>query len=586
MEQKMINLTIDNIPVTVPEGTTVLEAARSAGIKIPTLCFLKDINEIGACRICVVEVEGARSLMASCVYPVAEGMVVKTNTPKVRHSRQLTLELILSNHRMDCLTCARNSHCELRQLASDMGIDAVRYANDQLPPQLETTALHLVRDNSKCILCRRCTAMCHKVQQAGVIGCNDRGFATHIGCAFDRDLVEVDCVSCGQCIVACPTGALAEKDDTYAVLQALHDPNKHVVVGPAPSVRATLGEYFGMPVGTNVEGKMVTALRRLGFDKVFDVDTAADFTIMEEGTEFISRLQGNGPLPLITSCSPGWIRYCEQHAPQFLPNLSSCKSPQQMFGALVKSYYAEQAGIDPKDIVVVSVMPCTAKKYEVQREEQRMANGCMPVDISITTRELGRLITQAGMMFDHLPDGEFDPMLGVSTGAATIFGASGGVMEAALRTVVEKLTGKELQKLDFTEVRGMKGVKEASYDINGRTVRVCAASGLTNVKAVLDGIQAGDLHYDFIEFMACPGGCINGGGQPLHPADVQSFVDLRSMRAKALYDQDAGMTYRKSHENPVVKKVYGEFLGEPGGHKAHELLHCTYVEQKRYRTDG
>ena len=359
-----------------------------------------------------------------------------------------------------------------------------------------------------------------------------------------------------------------------------------MVVRPAPSVRATLGEYFGMPVGTNVEGKMVTALRRLGFDKVFDVDTAADFTIMEEGTEFISRLQGNGPLPLITSCSPGWIRYCEQHAPQFLPNLSSCKSPQQMFGALVKSYYAQEAGIDPKNIVVVSVMPCTAKKYEVQREEQRMANGCMPVDISITTRELGRLITQAGMMFDHLPDGEFDPMLGVSTGAATIFGASGGVMEAALRTVVEKLTGKELQKLDFTEVRGMKGVKEASYDINGRTVRVCAASGLTNVKAVLDGIQAGDLHYDFIEFMACPGGCINGGGQPLHPADVQSFVDLRSMRAKALYDQDAGMTYRKSHENPVVKKVYGEFLGEPGGHKAHELLHCTYVEQKRYRTDG
>ena len=585
MEPKMINLTIDNIPVTVPEGTTVLEAARSAGIRIPTLCFLKDINEIGACRICVVEVKGARSLMAACVYPVSEGMEVFTNTRKVRHSRQLTLELILSNHRMDCLTCARNAHCELRQLASDLGIDAVRYANDQLPPQLETTAKHLVRDNSKCILCRRCTAMCRKSQEVGVIGPNDRGFATHIGCAFDRDLSEVDCVSCGQCIVACPTGALSEQDSIPQVLAALHDPSKHVVVGPAPSVRATLGESFGMPIGSNVEGKMVTALHRLGFDKVFDVDTAADFTIMEEGTELIHRLTGGGPLPLITSCSPGWIRYCEQHHPDMVENLSSCKSPQQMFGSLVKTYYAEKAGIDPKDIYVVSVMPCTAKKYEVAREEQRLQNGCMPVDASLTTRELARMITQAGMMFDHLPEGEFDPFFGLSTGASVIFGATGGVMEAALRTVVETVTGGEMKPLEFTEVRGTQGIKEASYDLQGRTVRVCAASGLSNIKKVLDGVKAGELHYDFIEFMACPGGCVNGGGQPLHSSDVRSFTDLKSLRARALYDQDAGMELRRSHENPVVKEVYATYLGEPGSHKAHEILHCTYVPMKRYRTD-
>ena len=584
MEKKMVNLTIDNIPVTVPEGTTVLEAAYSAGIKIPSLCFLKDVNEIGACRICVVEVKGARSLMAACVYPVSEGMEVRTNTEKVRHSRRLTLELILSNHRMDCLTCSRNAQCELRQLAADLGIDAVRYAGDNIPAQVESSALHLVRDNSKCILCRRCVSVCRKLQSVGVIGPNDRGFHTHIGCAFERDLAEVDCVSCGQCIVACPTGALAEKDSTAEVLAALHDPTKHVVVGPAPSVRVTLGECFGMPVGSNVEGKMVSALRRLGFDKVFDVDAAADVTIMEEGTEFLQRLKDGEDLPLITSCSPGWIRFCEQHYPDFIPNLSTCKSPQQMFGALVKSYYAEKAGIDPKDIYVVSVMPCTAKKYEVKREEQRMRNGCMPVDASLTTRELARMITQAGMMFDRLPDADFDPLLGISTGASVIFGATGGVMEAALRTVVAKLTGNEMGHLEFTEVRGTEGIKEASYDLPGRTVRVCVASGLANAKQVLDGIRAGELHYDFVEFMACPGGCVNGGGQPLHSSVERSFTDLRALRAKALYKQDQGMEFRKSHESPVVKELYETYPGEPGGHKAHELLHCTYVPQKRYRT--
>ena len=585
MEQKMVNLKIDNIPVSVPAGTSVLEAARSAGIKIPSLCFLKDINEIGACRICVVEVKGAKSLVASCVYPVSEGMEVFTNTEKVRHSRQLTLELILSNHRMDCLTCSRSGRCELQDLARDLGIDAVRYAADNLPPQIEDSAPHLIRDNSKCILCRRCTAVCRKTQEVGVIGCNDRGFATHVGCAFDRDLNEVDCVSCGQCIVACPTGALQEKDDTARVWAALNDPTKHVVVGPAPSIRVTLGECFGMPIGTNVEGKMVTALRRLGFDKVFDVDTAADFTIMEEGTEFLSRLNGGGTLPLITSCSPGWVRYLEQHAPDMIQNISSCKSPQQMFGSLVKTYYAEQMGIDPHDIVVVSVMPCTAKKYEVRREEQRLPNGCMPVDVSLTTRELGRMITQAGLLFEALPDGEFDEMLGISTGAATIFGASGGVMEAALRTVVEQVTGQGMAPLEYHEVRGMQGVKEASYDLPGKTVKVCVASGLHNVKLVLDGIRDGSLQYDFVEFMACPGGCINGGGQPIQHADVRNWTDVRSLRAGALYTQDEGMTYRRSHENPIVQQVYKEYLGEPGGHRAHELLHTVYIPQKRYRTE-
>ena len=584
METKMVTLKINDISVTVPEGTTVLEAARSAGFNIPSLCFLKDINEIGACRICVVEVKGARSLVASCVYPVSEGMEVYTNTERVQHSRRLTLELILSNHRMDCLTCSRSAHCELLQLAGDLGIDAVRYVPDNLMPRIEDSAPHLVRDNSKCVLCRRCTAVCRKTQEVGVIGPNDRGFATHIGSAFDRDLNEVDCVSCGQCIVACPTGALAEKDDTDKVWAALADPTKHVVVGPAPSIRVTLGECFGMPIGTNVEGKMVTALRRLGFDKVFDVDTAADFTIIEEGTEFLHRLQNGGALPLITSCSPGWIRYLEQHAQDMIPNVSSCKSPQQMFGSLVKTYYAEKMGIDPQDIVVVSIMPCTAKKYEVRREEQRLPNGCMPVDVSLTTRELGRMITKSGFLFDHLPDGEFDEMLGVSTGASVIFGATGGVMEAALRTVVEKITGAGMAPLEYREVRGMSGVKEASYELPGRTVRVCVASGLHNAKLVLDGVRNGSLHYDFIEFMACPGGCINGGGQPIQHADVRNFTDIKALRAAALYQQDEGMTFRRSHENPVVQEVYQSYLGEAGGHKAHALLHCSYIKQKKYRT--
>lgn len=581
-----VTLKINGVEVTAPKGSTILEAARLAGIEIPTLCYLKDINAIGACRICVVEVKGARSLVASCVYPVNDGMEVFTNTQKVQDSRRMTLELILSNHRMECLTCKRNQNCELQKLARDFGIDTVRFGNpSELHPDIEDSELHLIRDNSKCILCRRCVSMCRVSQAAGVIGPNERGFNTHIGCAFEKHLNEVPCVSCGQCIVVCPTGALTEKDDTQKVWDALNDPEKHVVIAPAPSIRVTLGECFDLPLGTNVEGKMVAAMRRLGFDKIFDVDTAADMTIMEEGTEFIKRLGGDGPLPLITSCSPGWIRFCEQFFPDFIPNLSTCKSPQQMFGAMTKTYYAKQAGIDPKNIVTVSVMPCTAKKYEIHREDEQAIAGLDDVDIALTTRELARMIKRAGIMFADLPDEEFDPAFGVSTGAAVIFGATGGVMEAALRTVVEKLTGKELANIDFTDVRGLDGIKEAQFDINGRIVRAAVASGLSNCKRLLEKIQRGEAQYDIIEMMACPGGCINGGGQPIHSGAERSFRELRRKRMEAIYEQDKNMPLRKSHENPVVAKIYEEMIGEPGGHVAHKTLHTSYKAREKYKTN-
>ncbi len=582
----MVNLTINGVPVQAPKNSTILEAARLAGIEIPTLCFLKDVNAIGSCRICVVEVKGARSLVAACVYPVNEGMEVFTNSEAVLKSRRMTLELILSNHRMECLTCSRSQNCELQKLARDFGMEHVRFGQpSELKPDIEDSEMHLVRDNSKCVLCRRCVNVCKISQAAGVIGPNERGFATHIGCAFDRNLDESPCVSCGQCIVVCPTGALTEKDDTDKVWAALNDPTKHVVIAPAPSIRVTLGECFDMPIGTNVEGKMVAAMRRLGFDKIFDVDTAADITIMEEGTEFIKRLGGAGPLPLITSCSPGWIRYCEQFYPEFIPNLSTCKSPQQMFGAMTKTYYASKAGIDPKDIVTVSVMPCTAKKFEIHREDEQAIPGLDDVDIVLTTRELAKMIKRAGIMFTSLADEEFDPAFGVSTGAAVIFGATGGVMEAALRTVTEKLTGEELKSLDFVEVRGLNGIKEAQFEVAGKTVRAAIASGLSNCKRLLERIKRGDAEYDFIEMMACPGGCINGGGQPLHDGATRSFTEIRELRMKAIYDQDKNMPLRKSHENPVVKKIYEEMLDEPGGKIAHKTLHTSYKAREKYKLD-
>ena len=575
----MVKVKINGIEVEVPAGSTILEAAYKAGIDIPTLCYLKDINEIGACRICVVEVKGARGLVTACVYPVADGMEVFTNTEKVQKARKMNLELVLSTHNQDCLGCVRSGDCELQKLAKDYGIkDTNKWAGMNMEWPVDDSAAHMYRDNSKCILCRRCVAACGATQGIGVIGANERGFETHIASAFEMPLDATSCVSCGQCIVVCPTGAIAEKDDTDKVWAAIADPTKHVVVQTAPSIRATLGECFNMPIGTNVQGKMVAAARRLGFDKVFDTDFAADLTIMEEATEFLHRFTTEGSaMPLITSCSPGWVKYCETYFPEFIPNISSCKSPQQMFGAVAKTYYAQKMGLDPKDIVVVAVMPCVAKKFEIGREDQSAA-GVPDVDVAITTREFARMIEKAGIKFDRLPDEEFDKVMGEASGAAHIFGASGGVMEAALRTAAEVLTGKELEKPEFMEVRGTdKGIKEAVYTLAGKTIRVCAVSGLANAKEVLTSIKNGEAQYDFIEVMACPGGCINGGGQPTQPASVRNFVDLKSLRASALYSQDEKMTLRKSHMNEEVKALYAEFLGEPGSHKAHEILHTSYV---------
>ncbi len=579
---EMVNIKINGMPLSVPNGISILEAARYAGIEIPTLCFLKKINEIGACRICMVEVKGARSLVTACVYPVNEGMEVFTNTEKVRRSRKLTLELILSTHDKKCLSCVRTGNCELQKLCKEFGVDNEDYfKGENVEASFDDSAAHMIRNNSKCILCRRCVAACD-AQKISVIGANARGFDTHISSAFDKDLADVSCVSCGQCIVNCPTGALAEKDDTAKVLAAINNPEKFVVVHTAPSIRVTLGECFGMHLGTNVQGKMVAALRRLGFDKVFDTDFGADLTIMEEATELLGRIQNGGVLPMITSCSPGWIKFCEHYYPEQLPNLSTCKSPQQMQGAVIKTWYAEKMGLDPKNIFVVGIMPCTAKKFENQRDDQS-ASGYPDVDVSLTTRELARMIERAGIYFPHLPDEEYDNPLSEGTGAAVIFGATGGVMEAALRTAVEKLTGEELQALEFTEVRGIQGVKEASYVVGGLEVKVCVASGLANAKAVMDKVKDGTANYHFIEIMGCPGGCVNGGGQPIQPAVVRNFVDLRSIRAAALYEADKNLPKRKSHDNEAVKRIYTEYFTEPGSHKAHEVLHTSYVPRPKYK---
>jgi len=584
MEQKIITLTVDGISVTVPQGTTVLEAARAAKINIPTLCYLKGINQIGACRICMVEIEGARGLAAACVMPASEGMVVKTNTPKLRAVRKDNLELLLSNHNRECTTCVRSGSCELQKLCNEYGITGVKYdgAKTFKPTDVDELSPSIVRDNSKCIHCRRCIAACNSIQKIGAIGMGKRGFKSTVGPAFGISLANSPCVNCGQCIEACPVGALHEKSEIDNVWAALADPDKFVVVQPAPAVRAGLGEEFGLPIGTGVTGKMVASMRRLGFDKVFDTDFGADLTIMEEGTELLNRIKNGGVLPMITSCSPGWITYCEKFFPEFLPNLSSCKSPHEMEGAMIKSYFAQKMNIDPAKIFVVSVMPCTAKKYEAKRE-QLVTNGLRDVDAVLTIREYAKMVKTAGIDFVNLEDEQFDSLMGESTGAAVIFGATGGVMEAALRTVYEVYTGKELTSLDFNEVRGFEGIKEATIDLNGTKINVAIAHGTGNAEKLLKAIKAGEKNYTFIEVMCCPGGCINGGGQPIVDATMRASVDVKALRAKVLYDEDANKLKRKSHENAEIKAAYDEFLGEPNSHKAHELLHTTYSAKPMFK---
>ncbi len=581
MEEKMINLTIDDQKISVPKGTTILQAAKQAGIDIPTLCFLKEINEVGDCRMCIVEVEGRKGFATSCIQTVEEGMVVHTHTPNVLEARHVILDLIISNHSKDCLTCTRSGNCELQSLATKFNVLQVEFEGERTEHEIDDLSPSIVRDFNKCILCRRCVAACKNVQKIGAIDCINRGFESCISTVGDHSLNDVNCTFCGQCIEACPTGALHEKETINDVWTKLKDPDSIVIVQTAPAVRVALGEEFGMGIGINVTGKMVTALKRLGFDKVFDTNTGADLTIMEEANEFINRFKNNDNLPMITSCSAGWVKYIEMNYPELLPHLSSCKSPHEMFGAIIKTYYAKKENIDPKKIYVVSVMPCIAKKFERQREEMKEGE-LFDVDNVITTRELARMIKQANIEFNKLEDSKFDNPMGEATGAGAIFGVTGGVMEAALRTAQDTLTGESLPQIDFEEVRGTQNIKRATIEIDGKEIKVVAASGLANAKTILEEIKQGKADYQFVEIMACPGGCIMGGGQPIKSSKIQAEVDVKKLRAQALYSIDEKSVIRKSHENPVMKKIYKEFLGKPGSELAEELLHTAYEKREKY----